>query len=322
MHTNLFNLADLKIKPLSERDHNLTVECIQEPKPQTSSLVANFDAIAERMIRAKKNGCANILMMGAHVIRSGVQRYLIDLMERGYINCLAMNGSGIIHDYEFARIGATTEGVARYIKTGEFGFWKETGEINDIVNASYRQSPKKGLGEAVGRAIENSKFPHKEISLLANAVRLKVDTTIHVCIGQDIIHQHPNFDGAATGHLSHNDFLKFAAWMEKLEGGVIMNFGSAVMAPEVFLKGLSMARNLALQGGRDIRDFTTLVCDLHNLPDTYHQEAPKDSAAYFFRPWKTMLVRTVADGGRSHYIKGFHGETIPALWQAINHAES
>lgn len=94
------------------------------------------------------------------------------------------------------------------------------------------------------------------------------------------------------------------------------------MAPEVFLKGLSMARNLALQEGRNVRDFTTLVCDLHNLPESYHQEAPKDSAAYFFRPWKTMLVRTVAEGGHSHYIKGFHDETIPALWQAINLAES
>jgi hypothetical protein len=322
MHTNLFKLSALKIKPLCEREHNLTVDCIRDLKSQSPFQAAHFKQVAEKIVQAKQNGCANILMMGAHVIRSGVQRYLIDLMKRGFINCLAMNGSGIIHDYEFARIGATTEGVARYIKTGEFGFWKETGEINDIVNRAHRQSPKGGLGEAVGRAIETSNFPHKEISLLASAVRLKVDATIHVCIGQDIIHQHPNFDGAATGGLSHNDFLKFAAWMEKLEGGVIMNFGSAVMAPEVFLKGLSMARNLALQADRNIRDFTTLVCDLHDLPDTYHQEAPKDSAAYFFRPWKTMLVRTVAEGGRSHYIKGFHGETIPALWEAINHAES
>lgn len=322
MQNNLFKLSKLKIKPLSERQHNLTVDCILDMRPLSSSLVGKFQTVAEKMVRAKENGCANILMMGAHVIRSGVQRYLIDLMKRGYINCLAMNGSGIIHDYEFARIGATTEGVARYIKTGEFGFWKETGEINDIVNGAYRQNGQVGLGEAVGRAIEASNFPHKDISLLAHAIRCGVHATIHVCIGQDIIHQHPNFDGAATGGLSHNDFLKFAAWMGKLESGVIMNFGSAVMAPEVFLKGLSMARNLALQEGRNVRDFTTLVCDLHDLPESYHQEASKDSAAYFFRPWKTMLVRTVAEGGHSHYIKGFHDETIPALWQAINLAES
>lgn len=322
MPSHHFKLSALKIKPLSERQHNLTVDCIQELQSQSSSLVKKFQLVAQKIVQSKRNGCANILMMGAHVIRSGVQRYLIDLMARGYLTCLAMNGSGIIHDYEFARIGATTEGVARYIKTGEFGFWKETGEINDIVNRGYSANSEMGLGEAVGQAIENSDYPHKEISLLASAVRCGVDATIHVCIGQDIIHQHPNFDGAATGKLSHNDFLKFAGWMEKLEGGVIMNFGSAVMAPEVFLKGLSMARNLSLQAGRNIRDFTTCVCDLHDLPDTYHQEAPKDSAAYFFRPWKTMLVRTVAEGGRSYYVKGFHGETIPALWEAINIAES
>lgn len=322
MQTNLFNLSGLKIKPLSEREHNLTVDCIQDLQPQSSALVEQFKPVAQKMVQAKADGAANILMMGAHVIRSGVQRFLVDLMERGYLQCLAMNGACIIHDYEFARIGATTEGVARYIKTGEFGFWKETGEINDIVNEAFRTNPQDGLGAAVGRAIEASDFPHKNISLMAHAARLQIDATIHVCIGQDIIHQHPNFDGAATGGLSHHDFLRFAAWMEKLEGGVIMNFGSAVTAPEVFLKGLSMARNRALQAGRNIRDFTTLVCDLHDLPDTYHEEAPKDSAAYFFRPWKTMLVRTVAEGGQSHYIKGFHGETIPALWEAINRAET
>ena len=262
------------------------------------------------------------MLAGGHVIRSGVQHYLSDLMEKGYLTCLAMNGSGIIHDYEFARIGKTTESVARYIQNGQFGLWKETGEINDIINLAYRENPEAGMGDAMGCAIENGNFPHKKISLLASAFRLGVPVTVHVGIGQDIIHEHPNCDGAATGALSYNDFLRFAREIENLEKGVIMNFGTAVMGPEIYLKALAMARNLAKQEGRAIKDFTTLVCDLHNLPEDYKTEPPKDNPAYYFRPWKTMLARTVADGGKSFYTQGRHHETIPALWTAINQLSS
>lgn len=322
MQSPPLNLTSLKIKPLAERQHDLQVDCIRGLERGASPLMVEvLKPVAECLMRAKETGRARILMMGAHVIRSGVQRYLIDLMERGYLDCLAFNGAGIIHDYEFARIGATTESVARYIQTGEFGFWKETAELNDIVNAAYKQDSAVGLGQAVGRAIRDSDFPHKDISLFAHAERLGIPATVHVCIGQDIIHQHPNFDGAATGALSHTDFLKFAAVVRRLEGGVVMNFGSAVMAPEVYLKALSMARNLAHQEGEEVRRFTTLVCDLHDLPSNFRKEAPRSSAGYYYRPWKTMLVRTVADGGDSHYVKGSHADTIPALWQAIQNLE-
>jgi hypothetical protein len=243
-------------------------------------------------------------------------------MENGYISCLAMSGAGIIHDYELALIGATTENVAYYIRNGQFGLWKETGILNDIINEAYKKNDSVGMGEAIGWAIEYGDFPHKSISLLAAGYRMQVPVTVHVGIGYDIIHEHPNCDGAATGALSYNDFLKFASVIQRLEGGVVMNFGSAVMAPEVFLKALSMARNVAHQNGRTIKHFTTLVCDLHDLPEDFKNEPSKDSAAYYFRPWKTMLVRTVADGGKSFYIKGKHGETIPALWAAINDAEN
>jgi len=259
--------------------------------------------------------------MGAHVLRSGVQRYIIDLMERGYISCLAMNAGGMIHDFELALIGATTESVARYITEGQFGLWKETGYINDIINQTYEKDPESGLGEAVGRTILEGEYPYKETSVLAAAARLRVPATVHVGIGYDIIHEHPNCSGEATGALSFNDFLKFTAVVQRLENGVVMNFGSAVMGPEIFLKALSMARNVAHQNGEVIKNFCTLVCDLRELSGDLTIEPNRNSAAYYFRPWKTMLVRTVKDGGESFYVKGTHTETIPALWSAVGQAE-
>lgn len=317
-----FNRLQLKIKPLAERKHDIDLSNISRlGDAKVKSIDNEFQIIAERIINAKKRAASVILMLGAHVIRSGVQNYLIDLMERGYLSCLAMNGGGMIHDFEFALIGATTESVANYIKEGQFGLWKETGEINNIINKVYEKESSIGLGEAVGCAIEHGDFPHKNISLLAVGYKLSIPITVHVGIGYDIIHEHPNCDGAATGALTYNDFLRFASIVQKLEGGVVMNFGSAVMAPEVYLKALSMARNVAHQSGDVIKHFISLVCDLHDLPKDFRKEPSKDNAAYYYRPWKTMLARTISDGGMSHYIKGKHDDTIPALWAAINEAE-
>lgn len=316
----IFDRTALDIKPLSKRKHGLDLSIISQLDTNRSSDIdKGIHTIAKRIIHAKKKSFARILMMGGHVIRSGVQKYIIDLMERGFVSCIAMNGAGMIHDFEFALIGATTESVADYIREGQFGLWKETGQINDIINQGYKDDL--GMGEAVGRVISEGDFPYKNISLLAAGYRFKIPIAVHVGIGCDIIHEHPNCDGAATGATSYRDFLCFAKVVENLEGGVIMNFGSAVMAPEVFLKALSMARNIAHQEGRIIRHFTTLVCDLHNLPDDFSKEPPKDSPAYYFRPWKTMLIRTVAEGGESFYIKGKHSDTIPALWMTINEEE-
>ena len=310
----------LKIKPLSDRKHDLGLSIISELNTiKKSEVDKKFRKVAKRIIFAKKNSASAILMMGGHVIRAGVQRYLIDLMRRGFISCIAMNGAGMIHDFEFALIGATTESVAKYINEGQFGLWNETGRINDIINKGYNDGS--GMGEAVGQAIYDENFPFKDISLLASAYLLKIPVTVHVGIGCDIIHEHPNCDGAATGATSYKDFLYFAKIVENLEGGIVMNFGSAVMAPEVFLKALSMARNIAHQQGEIIKHFSTLVCDLHELPDDYSKEPPKNSSAYYFRPFKTMLVRTVADGGESFYVKGNHSDTIPSLWTAINDEE-
>jgi hypothetical protein len=311
-----FDRTRLRLLPLNKRVHDLDISIIKDLQVNFFSHTS-FSKVAVNIKNAKKTGKSVIMMLGGHVIRSGVQRYIIDMMEKGYITCLAMNGSGVIHDFELALIGATTENVARYIREGQFGLWKETGQINDIVNEAYKKG-KLGMGGAVGKAIYEGVFPNKDISLLAACYRLHVPATVHVSIGYDIIHEHPNFDGAAAGATSYIDFLKFAAIVSNLEDGVVMNFGSAVMAPEVFLKALSMAKNVAHREGKSIRHFTTLVCDLYNLPDDCSKEPSKDSEAYYFRPWKTMLARTVADGGEGFYIKGKHADTIPALWTALN----
>jgi len=314
----ILNRSKLQIASLKHREHNLDLSVIVPIKPN-NNISESFKDVADRIIRAKDIGSSVVLMMGAHVLRTGVQRYLIDLIENGYIDCIATNGACVIHDFEFALIGKTTESVSRYIQDGRFGFWQETGQINDIVKAAAEENM--GIGEAIGKAIVENSFPHQEISLYGACFRNQVPITVHVGIGYDITYQLPNCDGAAYGACSYLDFLKFAKILEKLERGVVLVFGSAVMAPEVFLKALSMARNIARQQRRQIKDFTTLVCDLYPLPDNFHDEPGKDDPKYYFRPWKTLLVRTVQNGGESFYVRGDHSDTIPALWTAIKEAE-
>jgi hypothetical protein len=254
-------------------------------------------------------------MMGAHVLRAGVNRHIIDLLERGHIDHIAVNGAAAIHDYELARIGATTESVARYIREGQFGLWEETGELNEIIQEAARLEI--GLGENVGRRIAESRFPHRDLSVFAAAWRLGIPVTVHIGIGYDIIHEHPNCDGAALGAATYTDFLIFANTVEHLEGGVLLNFGSAIMGPEVYLKALAMARNVAHQEKREIRNFTTAVFDIVPIQGDIHKELPKTDPGYYFRPHKTMLVRTVADGGESYYFCGEHRATLPALRRAL-----
>ena len=316
----IFDRSRLKLKPLAERNNDLSVRQwlrLEEPAPEFSH--PELAAVAARLDQARRSGAARILMMGAHLVRAGVSRHLIDLIERGWIDHVAMNGAGAIHDYELARIGATTESVARYISTGEFGLWQETGELNDIVRQAAACSL--GLGENVGRHIAESDFPHRDLSILAAAWRLSVPATVHVGIGYDIVHEHPNCDGAAYGEASYRDFLIFARTVERLEGGVLLSFGSAVMAPEVYLKALAMARNVAHQEGRWIRHFTTAVFDLVPIRGDVRRELDRTDPGYYFRPHKTILVRTVADGGESYYFCGQHRATLPALWRLLRSLE-
>jgi hypothetical protein len=316
-----FDRNRLRIQALAVRQHDLdlsTLMPLDAPLPPFAH--AAIPLLGQRLVDARRGGSARILMMGAHVLRAGTSRYLIDMMERGLLTHLAMNGAGPIHDWEFALIGATTESVARYVRSGEFGLWDETGRMNDVIRAGARAEL--GLGEALGRAILEGAFPHKDISVLAAAVRLGVPLTVHVGIGYDILHEHPNCDGAALGQTSYNDFLVFAQSVAGLEGGVLLNFGSAVMGPEVYLKALAMARNVAHQEGRIIKHFTTGMFDLIPLEGDTRQQAPKGDPRYYYRPWKTILVRTVADGGESFYVQGDHRVTLPHLYHAALHAES
>lgn len=311
----VFNRERLLIKPLAERAHDLPLgrwAALDEPMPEFAH--PGLGTVADRLSAARERGAARILMMGAHVLRAGVNRHLIDLIERGAIDHIAMNGAGAIHDYELARIGATTESVARYIRSGEFGLWRETGELNEIVAEAAALGL--GLGENVGRRIGESDFPHRGLSVFAAAYRCSVPVTVHVGIGYDILHEHPNCDGAAAGAASYRDFLIFARTMERFEGGVLLSFGSAIMGPEVYLKALAMARNVAAQEWRQIREFTTAVFDIVPIRGDIHQELDKSDPGYYFRPHKTILVRTVADGGSSFYFCGDHRATLPALRRA------
>jgi hypothetical protein len=310
-----FDRSQLRLQPLANRQHDLTLGVLQPLDPATATFAhTHIPAIGQRLAEAKARGAARVLMMGAHVLRAGCQRHLIDLMERGLVSLIAMNGAGPIHDWEFALIGASTESVARYVSSGEFGLWEETGLMNDALTKGVKDGL--GLGESIGRAIAEGFFPHKHASVLAAAYRLKVPVTVHIGIGYDIIHEHPNADGGVLGRASYTDFLVFAEHIKKLEGGIVLNFGTAVMGPEVYLKALAMARNVAHQKGEKIAKFTTAVFDLIPLGDDYHTQAPKTDPRYYYRPWKTILVRTVADGGESFYVQGDHKDTVPAVWKA------
>ncbi len=308
----LFDRSRLSIQPLSARQHDLPLERWLPLDAATPPFDhRDLDTLAQRLQSARSSGQSRVLMMGGHLLRAGVNRHIIDLLERGWIDHLAMNGAVAIHDYELARIGATTESVARYIRTGEFGLWRETGELNEWVSEAARESL--GLGENVGRRIQESDFPHRDLSLLAAAYRLSIPATVHVGIGYDILHQHPNCEGASFGAASYRDFLIFVHSLERLQGGVLLSFGSAIMAPEVYLKALAMVRNVARQHSQTIANFTTAVFDLCPIRGDYHRELDKSDPGYYFRPHKTILVRTVADGGESYYFQGDHRATFPAL---------
>lgn len=312
----MFDRSRLRLKPLAERVHDMTLaEVIDPADPPPACDEPALPIIAERVAAAHRRGAPTILMMGGHVVKMGLSRLVIDLMERGVISHVAMNGSGPIHDYELSLIGATTESVARYIQAGEFGLWQETGRLNDAIAAGAREGL--GLGEALGRFIEQEKLPHRQVSILAAGYRLRVPVTVHVGIGYDIIHEHPNCDGAALGATSYTDFLIIAESVAHLQGGALLNVSTQVMGPEVYLKALAMARNVAHQEGRRINEFITAVFDLHDLGPDVHHEAPKTDSRYYYRPYKTILVRTVADGGESYYIRGLYRDTFAVFYHRL-----
>lgn len=316
----IFDRTKVRLCALQERAHDLQPGFIV-PLGHKADIAISSEAkkslayAAHAMYLANQVGAAILWMCGAHVLRSGVQEYLFDLMRRGFVQGIAVNGAVAIHDYEIALQNATTESVAHYIRDGQFGFWRETGRINDIITVGVAKGL--GFGESLGKELAEGEYAHKDKSLFATAWRLGIPVTVHVGIGYDIIHPHPNCDGAALGAASLRDFLIFSQLLTGLQHGVLSCFGSAVMAPEVFLKALSLVRNVAEQEGRRVDTFTTLVCDLLDIPSNAMAEAHKDDPRYYFRPWKTLLSRTVAGGGHSVYAQGRHEDTIPYLWEKL-----
>ena len=256
----------------------------------------NLKALVDAAVTSYKKKKMVIFMMGAHVIKCGLSPLVIDLMKRGLVRAVALNGAGVIHDTEIAMIGRTSEDVGEGIVDGTFGMAKETASfINEAINSGFSKGV--GIGEAVGRAIVKAKLPHKDLSILANGYELNCPVTAHVAIGTDIIHQHPSANGEAIGEGSLLDFRNFVYSVSRLNGGVAINFGSAVILPEVFLKALTIARNL----GYKARIFTTANFDMISQ----------------YRPHQNVLSRPTSCGGKSYNIIGHHEIMIPLLYRAI-----
>lgn len=256
----------------------------------------NLKQIASAVIAAHKNNKTVAVGIGAHVIKVGLSPVIIDLMERGIISAIAMNGACIVHDFEIAYAGMTSEDVDAGIGKGEFGMAEETGRL---LNNAIKGGVKKGwgIGKSAGRMINNSKYPYKDLSILAAGARLGMPVTVHVAMGTDIIHIHPQMDSRATGEGSEMDFKLFAGVVAALEGGVYLNIGSAVLLPEVFLKALTLVRNL----GYTVENFTTV-----NMDFIQH-----------YRPLTNVVRRPTKEGGKGYTLTGHHEIMVPLLAGAI-----
>lgn len=252
--------------------------------------------IAGRVAGSFREGKEIIVAMGAHVIKVGLNPVLIMLMEEGLISGLALNGAGVIHDTEVALVGRTSEDVAAVLGTGEFGMAEETAAfINEAIDRGNLEGL--GLGEAIGREMLSQGLPYNKESLLATAARLSLPVTVHVAIGTDIVHMHPDTDGAAIGKMSLHDFRLFCTLISRLEGGVYFNIGSAVVLPEVFLKALSLVRNLGYQ----VSSFTTVNMDFLRQ----------------YRPMTNVVCRPTQEGGKGYALVGHHEIMVPLLAAAI-----
>ncbi len=256
----------------------------------------DFPQLVKRIAKAHKNNKKIIIGMGAHVIKVGLNPILIDLMKKGIISAIALNGAGIIHDTEIAMVGRTSEEVSEVLGSGAFGAAKETGEfLNQAINKGAQDNT--GLGQAVGEALLAENFQHNNQSLLATARQLDIPVTVHVAIGTDIIHIHPDANGAAIGKTSHIDFRLFSSLISELENGVYLNIGSAVLLPEVFLKAITVVRNL----GHTVNNITTANFDFIR----------------HYRPATNVVHRPTLEGGHGFHFTGHHELMIPLLAAAI-----
>jgi hypothetical protein len=259
----------------------------------------DFRAVARAVADAARRQRGVVVMLGGHVVKTGLAPVLIELMRRGIVTHVAMNGSAAIHDYEVARFGATSEDVAAGLMDGTFGMADETGrEMNEAFVAGMRDSL--GMGECLARALElQPVLANPELSVLLAARRHGITLTVHAAIGAEIIHQHPAADGAAIGDTSHRDFRRLAAALARLDdGGVVLNLGSAVIMPEVFLKALTIARNL---GGGKPGHFTSVDLDMQR----------------HYRPRMNVVQRPTLHSGQGYEITGHHEIMVPMLVWAV-----
>lgn len=267
-------------------------------------MARDFRLVVQAVAGAARDGRAVVLMLGGHVVKTGLAPVLIELMRRRVVTHVAMNGSAAIHDYEVARFGATSEDVAAGLRDGTFGMAEETGRgMNEALVAGHQA--RLGMGEALADALQREPaLAHPELSLLLQARRLGVPATVHAALGAEIIHQHPAADGAAIGDTSLRDFRRLAAALPALhDGGVVLNVGSAVIMPEVFLKALTIARNL--HDGRPVQ-FTTCDLDMQR----------------HYRPRVNVVQRPVLAGGQGFEITGHHEIMVPLLvWSIIEQLE-
>ena len=305
------DLSKVRTVPISGRASKVRAEEFAAPPAADHSfgafvaslpdiLVArDFRRVVDAIAAAAREKKGVIVMLGGHVVKTGLSRLLIDLMERRVITHLAMNGSGAIHDYEVARFGSTSEDVAAGLRDGTFGMAEETGRgMNEAFTRGRTEGT--GMGESLALALgREPTLAHPELSILLAAQRLGVPATVHAALGAEIIHQHPAADGAAIGDTSHRDFRRLAASIETIdEGGVVLNIGSAVIMPEVFLKALTVARNV---GGGKPRTFVTADLDMQR----------------HYRPHVNVVKRPTQDSGEGFEITGHHEIMVPLLAWAV-----
>ena len=304
------NLSRLQTYPLRSRHSKVKVTDFSVPWRRGGTFrrflaslpnilgVETLDAVVQAIVRARQRGKPVILGMGAHPVKVGLNPILIDLVKRGIITAVAMNGAVIIHDFELAYLGHTSEEVEAEIDSGRFGMAEETGRIlNRAIVEGWEKG--QGIGEAIGRYMltHPRQFPNRRVSLVATGAKLGIPITVHVAIGTDIIHMHPSANGEAIGGGSLTDFRKLAAVVSGMEGGVYLNLGSAVLLPEVFLKTVTLGRNL----GRALKKITTVNMDF--LPH--------------YRPLTNVVKRPTQKGGSGYSLIGHHEIMVPLLAAAV-----
>jgi len=303
------DLKKVTTYPIGERKNKVDVKAFARPTEPGSDFNAfldslpeilaarDFKAVVEAIVQARRRNRPVLLALGGHVIKCGLAPLLIDLIDRGIITALAMNGSASIHDYEIALQGGSSEDVAAELKTGRFGMADETGRgIHAALAAG--DGKDRGYGESLGWYILERKAPFRQYSILAAAAEREIPATVHVSIGSDIIHMHPEMDGRIMGEATFRDFRIFCSVVADLgKGGVFLNVGSAVVMPEVFLKAVSIARNL----GHDLRDLVTVNFDM----------------IQHYRPRENVVRRPTLDCGRGYAVTGHHEIMIPLLARAV-----